>query len=43
MFHTAWKNKDTGMIEDIDYEMGIQLLKKHFLEAKKKSMKTASS
>lgn len=20
MFHAAWKNKDTGIIEDIDYE-----------------------
>ena len=23
MFHAAWKNKDTGIIEDIDYEKKV--------------------
>lgn len=36
MFHAAWKNKNTGMIEDIDYENGYSTLEEAFSRGKEK-------
>lgn len=36
MTRYGWKNKDTGMIEDIDYENGYSTLEEAFSRGKEK-------
>ena len=36
MFHAAWKNKDTGIIEDIDYENGYSTLEEALSHGREK-------